>query len=248
MHKFYGLAAVVLVLGLWASPASAGPLITLSVEGSTSPSGPFSSSLTVEADTTYYYEVLATISPVGTTDGTHTINSLVAGVDGNNSLSFNLNDTGTTPVPISISTGTLMNGYQDGTGAQGGTPSGNNLDTARPIQSPGVFVGVPMLDAPAPVVVMAGTFTTGATVTGTNSVLNGSFAGATSSIKINDGGVVIISSSTEASANPIVGYAGLTLNTGSSGAVPEPSGISLMGLGLAVVVLTAVRRRKKVSA
>ncbi len=71
MHKFCGLAAVALVLGLSASTATAGPLITLSVEGSTSPGGPFSSSLTVQADTTYYYEVLIQMSAIGTVDGTH---------------------------------------------------------------------------------------------------------------------------------------------------------------------------------
>ncbi len=90
---------------------------------------------------------------------------------------------------------------------------------------------------------MTGKFTTGASVTGTSSLLDGSFAGATSGIKIDDGGVVIISSSTESGSSPIVGYQGLTLVT-----VPEPSSITLAGLGLGVVVLTLVRRRKKVSA
>jgi len=225
MQRFSSLAAVALVLGLSASRASAEQLITLSVEGSTSSSGPFSNSLAVNANTTYYYEVVATISPVGTTDGTHTITSRSASpANGNNSLSFTLNDIGSAPVPVSISSGILQNGYGNGTGAQGGTSSGTSLDTVRAIQSPGVFVGVPTVNTPEPVVVMTGTFTTGATVAaGTSSVIDGSFAGATSSIKINGTGVVIISSSTESSSNPIVGYDGLTLTAPAPSSVPEPS-------------------------
>src|SRR5208283_3046151 len=61
------------------------PFVNLQVLASASPTGPFNASLAVTPSETVYFEVLAQLAPIGTTNGTHTITSLTS-ADGISSL------------------------------------------------------------------------------------------------------------------------------------------------------------------
>ncbi|MGO9468335.1 MAG: endonuclease/exonuclease/phosphatase family protein [Isosphaeraceae bacterium] len=189
-------------------------LANLQILASASASGPFTSTLSVTPSENVYFEVIAQLAPVGTTDGSYTITSLNPATDGINSLSFNLLDQATSTLPISFATPTLAAPWGNGIGAKAGTPqsvgggTNNEISTARPIQSPGVFSG-----ALSSVLIESGSFVVGSSVPqGGISQVAGSFAGATSSIKINGGTVVIISTNSESGSAPIMGIAPLTLS------------------------------------
>lgn len=242
MRKFFALAAA-LISGLFANQASAAPLYYLEVLGSTTgAAGSYSSSLDVTTPGTYFYEVVLTPAAVGASNaytGGTTITSLTS-ADGASSLSFKVNDTAGTEIPVTLGNSALQNGFNGGTGAQPGTviAGGTGIDTVRPILPNGQISG------PNSVVVFTGTFTTGALAGGLSSALSVSWAGTGMAFKINNGVKTILAgTATETGADPILGYHSLSLTTAVS-AVPEPASVVMMGLGFAGIGgLVTLRRR-----
>jgi hypothetical protein len=218
------LAAFVLLQ----STASAGTFVDLTLLGSTSATGPYTSSLTVNAGETIYYEVEVELAPVGTVDGTHTIKSKVNGTDGVNSLSLNL--TGVGSIPVTFTTPTVATSWSGiSAGLSAGTPSTDGVNGIRVGQAPGVYTG-----ANSESIVLTGSFTTGSSLAhNLNSVITMDFNGATSGFRYNDGTTAFMTSSSEGGANPYAGYVGLTLTTAAS--VPEPASAVLLGLSAIIV-------------
>ncbi len=254
MRKVLSFVAAALIAGLTASTASAGPLAFLTLEASSDGVNYFQN-LQVAAGTTYDYEVVFSMAPVGTVNGTHTITSLTS-ADGSNSMQFQVNDTIGNTIPVTFSAtpyppqqstgGTLSGGWGNGIGANPGTLTATDtgINTVRPVQSPGVFAG-----GTAPVDVMTGTFTTPTTLAaGLTSLVDlGWSTGGSGSLKINGGtSTIFFTQTTETGASPLLGYNDLTLTTPAvAPVVPEPASLVMMGLGfVGVAGLMVVRRRR----
>lgn len=224
------------ILG-FASMASATPLVDVTILGSTNGGNTFSNNLTVTPGESIQLEVLAALAPVGSTNsnGSTSITSIVSGTDGTNALAFNVVDSRNGSFnTASLALGTGWNG---GSGFGVGTVSGNTLTDVRPIQAPGAAAG-----STTPSVLLTGTFTAGNFSGFSTETLGGSWAttGTTSgSFKINGGSTKFITGTTESSADPYVGFSGLTLTT----ATPEPASAGLFGL--AGFGLLMRRRRSK---
>jgi hypothetical protein len=236
MRKFFALAAAALVVGLTAGTASAGPLYYLDVLGSTSQSGTYSDSLTVQANTTYYYQVVLDANPGATNDSHPTETS----AQGAATLSFNVNDTSTSPIPVTFTNGTLVNGFEQGISQSVGTPigTGTGISAVTPSQAPGNFV----LGQ-----VYTGTFTTGSepNTPGLTSDVSLSWGPNSGSVEINGSTRIIVSTTIQAGSDPIVGFNPLNLSTAVVSVVPEPASVVMMGLGfVGVAGLMVVRRRR----
>jgi hypothetical protein len=242
MRKFFVLAAAALVVGLSAGTASAGPLYYLDVLASTSQNGTYSDSLTVQANTTYYYQVDLVAGAVGTTNTQGSTTRTLESAQGAAALSFNVNDTSTSPIPVTFAGSTLVNGFENGVSQSVGTPigTGTGISAVTPSQNPGSFV----LGQ-----VFTGTFTTGSepNTPGLTSDVSLSWGPNSGTVEINGTTRIIVSTTIEAGSDPIVGFNSLTLTSAPAvvSAVPEPASLVMMGLGfVGVAGLMAVRRRR----
>ncbi len=73
ISRLFSLALIVMLFG---NIASAAPLYNISVLGSTSASGPFTSDLEVTPGQTVFYRLTGSVAPVGTVNGARTITSI----------------------------------------------------------------------------------------------------------------------------------------------------------------------------
>ncbi len=248
MSKIKIIAVAVLGIGFGASVASASPLYDINILGSTSASGPFSSTLTVAPGQTYFFELTGQlVSGATNTQGTtmRTVSSITA-ADGANSLSLNIVDNGSNPIQASFSGLSLQNGWNGGTGdsvgsiIDEGVGMNNEVSTSRPIQAPGVFAG-----NTAPTIFETGSFTIPATPLGPGltSMITGNFGGVLSTGKFNGGtGSFATTVASESGTDPFIGYTKLTLQTGAY--VPEPRSIVLCGMAAAAGLGLVIRRRR----
>jgi hypothetical protein len=221
-----------LVVFSFAQASTASQQVLISILGSKDGGATFSNSLTVTPGQSLTWEILAQLAPVGTQNSHGNITSVVAGTDGINSLAFNVidSDSGT----FNVASLQLVNGWNGGSGFGVGTVNGNTLTDVRPIQAPGVEVA-----ATAPLTVLTGTFTAGSFSGFSSEVLSGSWAttGTTSGgFKINGGTTKVITTTTEGSSDPYVGFSSLTLST-----VPEPTMVSCVLFGAAFLMRRRVR-------
>jgi hypothetical protein len=216
-----------------ASALNAAPQINLSILGSKDGGSTYSSNVDVVPGQLVLFEVVGQLAPAGTVNSHGNTTSLVSGTDGINSLSFNLNDSD----GGAFSNLQFVNGWNGGSGFSTGTVNGSTLTDVRPIQSPGVFVG-----STSPSVILTGSFTAGNFSGFSTETLSGSWAttGTTSgAFKINGGTNKIITTTTEGSTDPFVGFSTLTLATPT----PEPGSIALAGLASLGLLSRRSKRR-----
>ncbi len=213
------IVVAVMGIGFGSSIASAGPLYDINILGSTSASGPFSSTLTVVPGQTYFFEMTGQlVSGATNTQGAtmRTVSSITT-ADGANSLSLNILDNGSNSIQASFSGLSLQNGWDGGTGhtpgsiVSQGAGMNNEISASRPIQAPGIFTG-----NTTPSVIETGSFTIPSTPldSGVTSLITGNFGGSLSTGKFNGGaGSFAATSATESGTDPFIGYTPLTLQT-----------------------------------
>jgi hypothetical protein len=251
MRQFFGMVWATLVLGLFASTASAGPLFDLQVLGSTTQNGTYSSSLVVTSGETIYYEVTIQELGIGSSNKTanKTITSINPGLDGCNSISFNINNTSTSTIATNFTSGVTLNtasGWGTILSANSGTATATGVTGVIGGLAAGTYLGY----NGSPAVVATGTFTTGSSLgAGLSTSILGSFGGTNSGFSINGGGlsgkiIASLSSEVNPGTDPYIGYVGLGLSTAPN-AVPEPASIAMLGFSSVVVGgVMAVRNRK----
>jgi hypothetical protein len=128
------------VLGA-ASAVQAAPLVQLTVLGSTSASGPYTSSLQVTAGQTYYYEVQFTVqNNITTAQPVYYVGTNTAPGDGVNSIALDVNTVNSSISGITDSV-TSANGtnWLAVQGTTAGTASGSTVTDAFLAQASGTF-------------------------------------------------------------------------------------------------------------
>ena len=242
-----GMAASTLMIG---AAANAAPLVNLSILGSTSQTGSYSSSLSnLTNGETIWVEVVGQLAPVGTVDGTHTITSLNTATDGITSLSFSLTGTpgtvfdssalanSTSAVPTTGLNTSIGHSAIDWSSANGnaGTINSASVTNIRPSIN-GTDAGTVVTSD----VIWEGSLT----IENGTTTVTGAWGSTTGGFKYNGGTSGLISGTTEGSANPNVGYSALTLNEAESSPVPAPSVLGGFAAVLAIMgVFGAARRR-----
>jgi hypothetical protein len=237
-----------LVLATWTS-VQAAPLGIITLQGRKA-GGDWSSNLIVAPGDVIEYRIQASQAPVGTTNGNNTITTHNG--SGYNSLSLNIMQQASAPIQVNFrppltdptNLASFRNGWADGAGAGPGSlavrsgTTNNDITAIRAVHGPGVFTGA----ATPETVVELSTFNVVAAPVGTSTVLTPSWGPVTGSIRLNGMGSAFIQNGTtghaQQSPDPMVGFTGLTLT-----AVPEPSTIALVGMGLIGLVAVARRRR-----
>ena len=218
-------------LGGAAGAASAGPLLTLQIEGSyTGAPGTYSSALFGLAlpGQTIYYEVNAIFDDGATNSNTANVpNGTSDSIDSLPSFQLSANNNSI------LSNGAMQNDFGGGTGSGVTQPNAANTAVIRSVNSPGVY-----LNADQPL-----TLETGQLTVGTNpgiQLLSGAYYSPTANSGLTkvSGSLTSITSTTESSADPIVSYTPLTQG---AGVVPEPATLTAFGLG----ALGLLRRRRE---
>ena len=221
---------VAMWLGGAAGVASASPLLTLQIEGSTTGApGTYTSNLVFpeQSGQTIYYEVNAIFNDGAT--NTNTANVPNGTSDSIDSLpSFQL----TANTGSMLSNATLQNGFGGGTGAGVTQPNGTNTAVIRAVNSPGVY-----LNADSPLTIETGQLTLG--TSNFQQQLLGAYYANSGLTKVS-GSLTSITSTTEGSADPIISYSRLTV---TSDAVPEPASLGIFSIA-AIGLLQ--RRRQSV--
>ena len=206
-------------LGGLAGVASAGPLLTLQIEGSyTGAPGTYSSTLVGLAlpGQTIYYEVNAIFNDGAS--NSNTANSPNGTSDGIDSLpSFKL----TAPSDSTLSNATMQNGFGNGTGAGVTQPNGANTAVIRAVNSPGMYVS-----ADSPLTLESGQLTLG-TSSGFPQRLLGAYYANSGLTKVS-GSLTSITSTTEGSSDPIMAYTPLSVSPDAI--IPEPASLGIFSL------------------
>ena len=230
MRKQRVLLAVLLAMSLGgaAGVASAGPLLTLQIEGSyTGAPGTYSSVMgEVSAGQTIYYEVNAIFNDGATNSNTpNSPNGTTDSIDSLPSFQLTANNNSI------LSNGAMQNGFGGGTGSGVTQPNGPNMAVIRAVNSPGVY-----LNADSPLTIETGQLTVG--TLSAFQQLRGAYYTPTANSGLTkvSGNLTSITSTTESSTDPIMAYAQL-----ETGAVPEPASVAVFGLG----ALGLLRRRRQ---
>ena len=214
-----------------ARAATGQPFVYVQTLASTSPSGPFTASLSdITPNSTVYFEVTDVLAPIGTVNLTHTITSEspttgLSTSDGINSAAFNLTASGTSIATAALSTSPVN--FSSGSTASQGTISSGNLSTALP--SAGVTSATPHITiydgavAGSPLDVME----TGNISFSGNGNITGSFASSqTTAISVNTGGSHIVATTSYFNfGNPLLlSTASTAAWTGTNGGTWTTSG------------------------
>jgi hypothetical protein len=220
-------------LGGAAGVASASPLLTLQIEGSTTgAAGSYTTKLNnIAPGQTIFYEVNAIFAPGAT--NSNTANSPDGATDSIDSVpSFQLS---TTSSGSTFSSGTMQNGFGGGTGSGVSQPNGTNTAVVRAVNGPGVY-----LNADSPLTLETGQLTLG---TAAAQQLIGAYytpLGNSGLTKV-AGHSTAMTANSEESADPMIGYSPLAVNSVST--VPEPASLAVFSLG----ALALLRRRRTVA-
>jgi hypothetical protein len=254
--------AVAMVLAV-AEMASADPLVYVSVLGRVQGAGTdYENSVAVHAGDTLEYQLWVKMAALGATNTagtigvpgggvTSTTTALVPGMDGVNLMQFNVGESASQPIQIDFSSPVTLAeswmgdhvhnlGWSPGT-VTARSDSAHDIMNIRPMQAPGIFVGVLATDTPAAVLVASGTALVTAMGSGGASTVYASDRLPTaisnfysSLISINNEGLAIIGSRTD--TDPVMGFQNLTLT-------PEPATLSLLLVGGAAALARRWRRR-----
>src|SRR5262249_1595917 len=146
---------------LFANSASADPLYFLTLEASSDGGATWTTDLNVQANTTYMYQAILTENGIGTSNSNNAnyhitsigpTNASGTTVDGVNSFSFNVTDTGGSATPVTFGGGTaaqngnattLASTWAQGSSANAGTLTAGNtgITGIRPLAASGQFRG-----------------------------------------------------------------------------------------------------------
>jgi hypothetical protein len=220
------LAIAALVATAWSGSVKAAPLLTLTVEASTTQNGTYSSTLTTApaGGSTLFFEVFALSAPAAT-GNTNTAKTPNGTTD---SLIALPNFTLATSSDSKFTASTLQSNFNTGSGQSAGTTGGSTIDI-RAIEQ-----GFTENDD-SQLLVVSGTITVGATFTGITASTDRPVANA-GSMKLSNSPQAITDTS-ESSTDPLLGYTALTEIT-----TPEPSAFALCLI--AAPAILARRRRK----
>lgn len=216
--------AAVAALSL-ATSANAAALLHLEVLGSTDGGQSYSNAVSVANGTQVQFEVVA-VANVGATNGTKTANGTT---DTLNALpSFNLTDgTGT------FNSDTLASAFATPPSANAGTNNGSSISGI--ITSAGT--ANPSIDGNG-AVILTGLFTTG---TEASETISAALGGTTNGTAKFSGSLTAL---TVANTTGLIDFAGLTITTPDTSAVPAPSVVgSLIAAATGMFGLGALRRR-----